>query len=82
MLFAPIQKTFTQKSDCWNNFRGNIELQGVSQAKLPAKLSLLWSFKTSDAIKALFMKCGVDNVTVRTDEDYVKALIALFKKRI
>lgn len=41
-----------------------------------------WWRETSEATKALFMKCGVDNVSVRTDEDYVKALIALFKKRI
>jgi len=41
-----------------------------------------WWRETSDATKALFMKCGVDHVAVRTDEDYVKALIALFKKRI
>jgi uncharacterized protein (DUF58 family) len=32
--------------------------------------------------KQIFQKCGVDNVSVRTDEDYVKSLIALFKKRI
>lgn len=28
-----------------------------------------------------FKKCRVDSVSVRTDEDYVKALIALFEKR-
>ena len=41
-----------------------------------------WWRETEDATKALFTKCGVDHVAVRTDEDYVKALIALFKKRI
>ena len=28
-----------------------------------------------------FMRSGVDNVSIRTDDDYVKALISLFKKR-
>ena len=41
-----------------------------------------WWRDTDASIKTLFSKCGVDNVSVRTDEDYVKALIALFKKRI
>lgn len=41
-----------------------------------------WWYETDTATKTLFSKCGVDNVSVRTDEDYVKALIALFKKRI
>ena len=30
----------------------------------------------------VFKKCGVDFVSVRTDQDYVKSLIELFKKRI
>ncbi len=41
-----------------------------------------WWHETDKETKTLFSKCGVDNVSVRTDEDYVKALIALFKKRI
>ena len=41
-----------------------------------------WWRETEDATRRLFSKCGVDNVSVRTDEDYVKALISLFKKRI
>lgn len=41
-----------------------------------------WWHETDKSTKTLFSKCGVDNVSVRTDEDYVKALIALFKKRI
>jgi len=41
-----------------------------------------WWRETDASTKTLFSKCGVDNVSVRTDEDYVKALIALFKKRI
>ncbi|WP_430825118.1 DUF58 domain-containing protein [Carboxylicivirga sp. N1Y90] len=41
-----------------------------------------WWHDTDKATLNLFRKCGVDNVSVRTDDDYVKALIALFKKRI
>ncbi len=32
-------------------------------------------------LNAMFTKCGVDNVEVNTNEDYVKALMTLFKKR-
>jgi len=41
-----------------------------------------WWMETDEKTKRLFSKCGVDNVSVSTDEDYVKALISLFKKRI
>jgi len=41
-----------------------------------------WWYENSESTRKLFSKCGVDNVSVRTDEDYVKALISLFKKRI
>jgi uncharacterized protein (DUF58 family) len=31
---------------------------------------------------AIFRKCGIDNTSIRTDEDYVKSLMYLFKKRM
>ncbi len=37
--------------------------------------------KRQDEIRRVFTKCGVDNVTIRTDEDYVKGLMKLFKQR-
>lgn len=37
--------------------------------------------ETKQALTDMFRKSGVDNVSVRTDEDYVKALISLFKQR-
>ena len=40
-----------------------------------------WWIENDQATKTIFRKCGVDNVSVSTDEDYVKALITLFKKR-
>jgi uncharacterized protein (DUF58 family) len=41
-----------------------------------------WWRDTDAKTKSIFRRCGVDNVAVRTDEDYVKALITMFKKRM
>ncbi len=41
-----------------------------------------WWQNTSDNTKAIFRKCGIDATSIRTDEDYVKSLMYLFKKRI
>lgn len=40
-----------------------------------------WWRKQSDTIGEIFKKSRVDSVSVRTDEDYVKALMALFAQR-
>lgn len=40
-----------------------------------------WWIENDTYTKSTFRKCGVDNVSVNTDDDYVKALISLFKKR-
>ncbi|MGQ1947157.1 DUF58 domain-containing protein [Geofilum sp. OHC36d9] len=40
-----------------------------------------WWRNNEMLINNIFTKCGVDNVAVRTDDDYVKALMSLFKKR-
>ncbi|MFW5753610.1 MAG: DUF58 domain-containing protein, partial [Marinilabiliaceae bacterium] len=40
-----------------------------------------WWQQNEEGLKTAFSKSGVDNVAVPTDEDYVKALISLFKKR-
>lgn len=39
-----------------------------------------WNKRQGDMFNS-FKKCRVDNISVRTDEDYVRALIALFKMR-
>lgn len=39
-----------------------------------------WHKKQTE-LKRVFTKCGVDNVSIRTDEDYVKGLMKLFKQR-
>lgn len=40
-----------------------------------------WWIKQQEGMQTIFNRSKVDNVSVRTDEDYVKALMALFKKR-
>jgi uncharacterized protein (DUF58 family) len=40
-----------------------------------------WWQKQQENMQVLFNRSKVDSVSVRTDEDYVKALLALFKKR-
>jgi uncharacterized protein (DUF58 family) len=51
-----------------------------SSAKVRNAFSEWWNTRQSEMNNA-FKKCRVDSVSVRTDEDYVKALIALFEKR-
>lgn len=40
-----------------------------------------WWIKWQDRLDEIFTKSNVDNVSVRTDQDYVRALMALFAKR-
>lgn len=40
-----------------------------------------WWLKQSQNLSDLFVKCNVDSISVRTDEDYVKSLMAMFAKR-
>ena len=40
-----------------------------------------WWERRQTEMNDSFKKCRVDSVTVLTDDDYVKALIALFDKR-
>lgn len=51
-----------------------------SSAKVRSAFSEWWNTRQNEMNNA-FKKCRVDSVSVRTDEDYVKALIALFGKR-
>jgi len=52
----------------------------TSDKKVREKYSLWWEFK-QNSLNDLFLRSGVDNVMIRTDEDYVKPLIKLFKHR-
>ena len=40
-----------------------------------------WFIEKDNQIKRLFLKSGVDSARIRTDQDYVKPLINLFKRR-
>ena len=40
-----------------------------------------WISKKTEELNSVFKKCGVDNALIFTDEDYVKPLMKLFKKR-
>ena len=40
-----------------------------------------WWVNKNIALNDCFVKCNVDNIAVRTDQDYVKALMSLFAKR-
>jgi len=40
-----------------------------------------WWLDNESRINSTFTKCGVDNIAIATNEDYVKSLISLFKKR-
>ena len=39
-----------------------------------------WKRRQADMLQS-FTKCRVDSVSVRTEDDYVKSLLALFQKR-
>lgn len=40
-----------------------------------------WWLKSNEITDGILARCGVDNVMIRTGEDYVKPLINLFKRR-
>ena len=40
-----------------------------------------WWYNFENRLRDTFAKCGVDNTAIRTDEDYVKPLMKLFKSR-
>lgn len=48
--------------------------------KLRAAHSAYWN-QRQDKLRGLFMKANVDNITVATDEDYVRKLMTLFAQR-
>ncbi|MCD8072964.1 MAG: DUF58 domain-containing protein [Alistipes sp.] len=51
-----------------------------SSRKIRQRYAERW-YGLSAAINATLKRCRVDNVSIATDEDYVKSLIKLFKKR-
>src|SRR5436190_16365269 len=43
---------FSARAEGWPMFRGGPALKGVASGNLPAKLQLLWSFKTAGPVKS------------------------------
>lgn len=52
-----------------------------SSSRKTRKLYSSWWIKHSGRLDAMFKKCGVDYAAINTNEDYVKSLMTLFKKR-
>ena len=59
---------------------GALEWINTSSAKTREAYSQWWQ-QNEQQLKTTFSKCGVDHVAIATDQDYVKALLSLFKKR-
>lgn len=59
---------------------GNYVMVDSSSGKT-RKLYRDWWMNHSARLDAMFKKCGVDYVSINTNEDYVRALMTLFKKR-
>jgi len=53
----------------------------TSSKKMRTAYSVRW-LKRQDELKQVFTKSGVDSVSIATDDDYVKALMKLFKQRV
>lgn len=52
-----------------------------SSSRKTRKVYAEWWQKHTAKFDAMFKKCGIDNVAINTNEDYVKSLMNLFKKR-
>lgn len=52
-----------------------------SSNRTTRKMYNSWWTETNNRALEVFSKCGIDNAAIRTDEDYVKPLLNLFKQR-
>ena len=48
--FRPASVSSQAPANAWPHFRGSAALLGTTQATLPAKLKLLWTYEAGDAI--------------------------------
>ena len=55
-------------------------VQNVGSARVREAYKEWWN-RRQTIMSDSFKKCRVDSVSIRTEDDYVKALIALFDKR-
>jgi outer membrane protein assembly factor BamB len=68
LLIATNESTIlSQNATCWNNYRGNSALQGLSSAQIPDNPEIIWNFKTDGAIKASPVVCNGIIVIGSTD---------------
>ena len=51
-VFATNARAQDTPADNWSQFRGNQRLTGVSDAKVPADLKVLWTFEAGDSIES------------------------------
>ena len=59
---------------------GQCKWVDTSNRKVREKYEKSWR-KSEAYLKSIFSKYGVDNISVNTNEDYIKPLIGLFKRR-
>lgn len=59
---------------------GQVQWVDTSANAVRERFAAKWN-KQQQQLEELFLKAGVDLTTIRTDEDYVKPLTGLFKKR-
>ncbi|MDE7190716.1 MAG: DUF58 domain-containing protein, partial [Muribaculaceae bacterium] len=52
----------------------------TSSSRVRKKYERAW-YERQQTLSSIVARCGVDLVSVTTDEDYVKALLGLFRKR-
>lgn len=52
-----------------------------TSARSARKMYSDWWIKISEVTEDIFARCGVDSVAISTEEDYIKPLIRLFKRR-
>ena len=53
-----ISPSYSQKEYCWNMFRGDQALAGMTVFEFPAKPEILWTYKTDDQIKSSPVSCN------------------------
>jgi outer membrane protein assembly factor BamB len=73
LIFLPGTSMKAQVQECWSIFRGDRALTGVSQSRLPAAPSLLWSFQTGGEIKSSPVACG-DRIVAGSTDGHVYCL--------
>lgn len=51
-------QAYSQKESCWNVFRGDQALTGITTYNLPSKPEVLWTYKIEDEIKSSPVSCS------------------------